>query len=123
MGFLQEGAQGIDRDAEGAPGEAVHVGGVDADHFSLHVEHGAAASAMGRGSVVDQLVADDVAEMPASGGRTDKRQGCQLTGRTDVVAAVCEASRKSQLEISPPSGNTHGIADDGHQLSGRTGDS
>ncbi|SPE28436.1 exported hypothetical protein [Acidobacteriia bacterium SbA2] len=75
LGFLQEGTQGVDGDSERASGEAVHVGGVDADDFTFGVEHGAAAAAVGGGGVVNELVADYVAEMSAGGGGTNQRQG------------------------------------------------
>src|SRR5581483_4498608 len=88
LSFLQEGTEGIYRDAEAASGKAVHVGGIDADNFALDVENRAAASTMGRGSVVDQLVADYVAEMSARGGRTNQGQGCQFASCANVVAAI-----------------------------------
>ena len=71
--FLQERAQGVDRDAESAAGESVHVGGVDADDFAAGVEDRAAAAAVGGGGVVDEFVADYVAEMAAGGRRTNQR--------------------------------------------------
>lgn len=68
LGFLQEGTERVDADSDGAAGESVHVGGVDADDFALVVEDGAAAAAVRGGGIVDQLFTDDVAEMSAGGG-------------------------------------------------------
>jgi hypothetical protein len=59
--------QSVRGDSERAAGEAVDVGGVHSDDFCIGVEHRAAAAAVGRGRVVDQLVAYYVAKMAARG--------------------------------------------------------
>jgi hypothetical protein len=50
---LQQRTEGVYRDAQRAAGEAVHEGGVYADHFTLGVEDWASAAAVGGGGVVD----------------------------------------------------------------------
>src|SRR5579864_1655813 len=64
-GFVDQGAESIYGDTERAAGEAVHVGGVHADDFALGIENRTATAAVGSGSVIDQLVADYIAEVPA----------------------------------------------------------
>src|SRR5579864_9542746 len=78
--FLQQRSQSFNGDAEIPARKAVHVGGVDADDFSLGVEDRAAAAAVGSGRVIDQLVADHVAEMAAGGGRANQRECSQFAG-------------------------------------------
>src|ERR1035437_134598 len=119
--FLQQGTERIHRTSEGASGESVHVGGVDADNFALGVEDGAAAAAVGGGGIVDELVADNVAEMSAGGGGTNQRQGSQLTGRADVVMPIGQALVDSGGGLGNHPGNAHGIADHGDQLSRSAG--
>jgi len=121
LGFLKEGTEGVDGDAEGAAGEAIHVSGVDADDFASGIENGAAAAAVGGGGVVDEFVADDVAEMSAGSGGTNQRQGGQLTGRADVVVAIGHALIDSSGGFGDHPGNAHGIADHGNELSRSAG--
>src|SRR6266496_3147548 len=85
--FLQQGTQRIYRDTERASGESIHVSGVDTDNFALRVKYGAAAAAVSGGRIVDELVADHVAEMSASRRGTNQRQGCEFAGRADVIVA------------------------------------
>jgi hypothetical protein len=63
LGFLHQRAKRIDGDTERAASKSVHVGGVDADYFSFDVEDRTATAAVSGGCVVDQFVADQVAEM------------------------------------------------------------
>src|SRR5579864_4850950 len=62
-GFVDQGAESIYGDTERAAGEAVHVGGIHADDFTLGIEDGTAAAAVGCGSVIDELVADYIAQV------------------------------------------------------------
>src|ERR1700676_239927 len=88
LGFLQEGTERVDADSDGAAGESVHVGGVNADDFALVVEDGSAAAAVRGGGIINQLFTNDVAEMSAGGGGANQGQGCQFTGRADVIVTV-----------------------------------
>ena len=88
LGFLQQGTEGIDGDSDGASGEPVHIGGVDADDFAFGVENRTAAAAVGSGGIVDKLFADDIAEMAAGGGGPDQRQCRQFTGGANVIVPV-----------------------------------
>src|ERR1700757_1469707 len=72
VGFVDQRAESIYRDAECAAGEAVHVGGVHADDLSLGIEDGAAAAAVGCGSIIDELVADYIAEVAAGRRRANQ---------------------------------------------------
>jgi hypothetical protein len=63
--LFQQRAQRLDRNAECSPGESIHVGEIDSNHFTLGVEHPTAAP-VGGGRVVDEFVADHVAKMSIS---------------------------------------------------------
>src|SRR5579863_10682340 len=72
---FQQGLQGGDGHAQRSSGESVHVGGVDSDHFASRIEYRTTAAAVSRGCVIDELVADDVAQMAAGRRRADQREG------------------------------------------------
>lgn len=72
LGLLQKRAERSDGDAESAAGESIHVGGVDADHFTFGVEDRASAATVCSGSVVDEFVAHDIAKVsPGSRGTNE----------------------------------------------------
>src|SRR6266700_79997 len=83
--------ESLRRYSERAAGESVNVGGIHADDFAARIKHRAAAGTVSRGRVVNQFVADDVAEVSASCERPDKGEGRQFAGRTLVIVTKCKA--------------------------------
>src|SRR5437868_4569654 len=73
LGCVDQRDQRLHRHSQRSARETVDVSCVNPNYFTARVEYRAAASSMGRGGIVDQLIADHVAQVTNRGGRANQR--------------------------------------------------
>src|SRR5947208_4935716 len=112
LGLFNQWLESLRRYSERAAGESVNVGGIHADDFAARIKHRAAAGAVSCGSIVNQFVADDVAEVSASCGRPDKGERGKFAGCTLIIVPEGKARVHRSRRLRHHSQNAHGIADD-----------
>ena len=71
--LLDQGSKGLRGNSERPTGKAIDISRVHSDDFALRVEYRASAGPVRRGRVVNQLVPDHVAQMPACRRRANQR--------------------------------------------------